>query len=189
MMRDLLRFRGRGGRRSRRRRELVAQIAYRVAELYGVGDGKADQSAWRIDEIRELEFALAVLDSLAPVPASAPPAQAAAAAAPDQGPPEIVLKLVRVHDWLDMAADRDGESSSLIKRFRHDVVEMLALSGAGLVETDGPVQSPQHEVISTVPTGDPALVHHVARTLRPGVRWDGLLIRPQQVVAYVEEDR
>ncbi|WP_158630263.1 nucleotide exchange factor GrpE [Glycomyces terrestris] len=185
MMRDLLRLPGRGGRRSRRRRELTAQIAYRVAELYGVGDGREDLSARRIDEVAELEFALAVLDGLAPVEAEAE----RAAPPPGQGPPEIVLKLVRVHDRLDMAADRDAESAPLVKRFRNDVLELLAVSGADLVERDGPLQPPLHEVLSTVPTADPALVHHVARTVRPGVRWNGRLIRPQQVVAYVEEGR
>jgi hypothetical protein len=184
MMRDLLRLRPRGGRRSRRRRELVAQVAFRVAELYGVGEGKADQSARRVDEVAELEFALAVLDSLPPVALPVPEPDRAA-----DGPPPIVLSLVRTYDWLEMTAGRDGGPSPDVKRMRQDVAAMLALSGADLVEEDGPVRAPLHEVITTAATADPALVHHVARTLRSGVRWNGLLIRPQQVVAYVEEDR
>ncbi|SDK57790.1 hypothetical protein SAMN05216298_0628 [Glycomyces sambucus] len=182
MMRDLLRLRG--GRRARRRRRLTAQLAYRIAQLYGVGGDRSGLSDRDVDEVAELEFALAVLDSLPPVAAPEAPA-----AVPEERPPAIVLSLVRTYDWLEVAAGQEGGPSREVERMRRDVAELLAQAGAGLVTEDGPVRTPQHEVITTTPTGDPALVHHVARTLRPGVRWNGLLVRPQQVVAYVEEAR
>jgi hypothetical protein len=105
-------------------------------------------------------------------------------------PPAVVRELVRLADRLpDLTgenAPRDPEQAAVITRWLEERARaLLTACDVVPVEDSGPLDLGRHEVVGTraAPAGD--LVHHIADTVRPGYTWQGRLLRPQQVVAYV----
>jgi len=192
---------------ARYRSLLIAAIGMRVADLHQV---PAADPPWKTGDTEALE---AILWALRPAatgrdgkaPTGDEPVELPITPREAEHPPAIVDSLVRTSDWLTAAeaaaaaaakaAAAEGaevpptaNEAHLLERMRRSLDELMAQCDVSLIQLDGPVRLPEHEVIAVKETADRSLVHHVAETLRPGVRWRGRMIRAQQVVAYVHED-
>ena len=109
-------------------------------------------------------------------------------------PPAIVWELISLSDRLvDLTragAPADAEEAwETLRWFAGRATELLALYEIARVEDDGPLDLLRHEVVAGRPAPAAALVEHIAETVRPGYLWRGALLRPQRVVAYVEESQ
>jgi molecular chaperone GrpE (heat shock protein) len=111
-------------------------------------------------------------------------------------PPKIVRELIRVMDGLvdliEGGAAHEPDRAATALNWLHGRGEaLLASCDVVRIDDSGPVDLLRQEVVDGRPTPAGDLVDQIADTVRPGYSWHGLLIRPQQVVAYVpaEETR
>ena len=100
------------------------------------------------------------------------------------GPPAVACELITMTDRLvDLAT---ADAAEILGWFRTRVDALLALCEVAPITDGGTVDFLRHEVVADRPAPRDDLVDHIADTVRPGYRWRNDLIRPQQVVAYVD---
>jgi molecular chaperone GrpE (heat shock protein) len=120
-------------------------------------------------------------------------ASAGAGAAGGGAPPPVARELIGVADRLvdltGAGAPQDGEQVGAALRWMRSRTEAL-LSACDVVriEDGGPVDFQRHEVLGNRAAPNDDLLDHIADTVRPGYAWHGSVLRPQQVIAYVESD-
>ena len=113
-------------------------------------------------------------------------------AAPESAPPpplvgELILIADRIAD-LAVAPAEQAEISSLLAWLCGRIEALLASCEVATVLDTGAVDFLRHEVVSDRPAPRDDLVDHIATTVRPGYRWRDVVLRAQQVVAYVDPD-
>jgi hypothetical protein len=112
------------------------------------------------------------------------------AAEPEPGevdPPPIVHTLIDISDRV--AGLRDTVEPAVTSWLLDRITEALAEAGVTGIRDKGPVDVNRHAVLGVRATADPDLVDRIVETVRPGYRWNDRILRPQQVIAYVEDGR
>ncbi|MEW2085173.1 hypothetical protein [Streptomyces sp. NPDC005283] len=112
------------------------------------------------------------------------------AAAPPQLPPSappaaapLIGLLDRLSGLGDAAEPPDGPVLDWVRR---SVLTALAALGVTPIEDTGPADPTRHNVVATREDDSGGLLcDHIAETVRPGYRWDGGLLRTQEVIVYV----
>jgi hypothetical protein len=154
------------------------------------------------DELRTVRDKCASLEQAA---RSAPDPQQPASADPARlghdpltpgamaGPPRVVRELVGVADKLaDLAGDHapadPQQAAAALRWLQVRTQALLAACDVARVEDGGLLDMQRHQVIATRAAPAEDLVDHIADTVRPGYAWQGSLLRPQQVIAYVPAD-
>ncbi|HEX2312860.1 MAG TPA: hypothetical protein VHJ17_03955 [Thermomonospora sp.] len=98
-----------------------------------------------------------------------------------------------VHDLIDIADRIAGLGDRLepaVTRWLLDrITGVLADAGVTPIRDEGVVDPGRHAVLDVRPAADPGLAGRIAETVRPGYRWGRQILRPQQVIAYVEGGR
>ncbi|GAA3230932.1 hypothetical protein [Actinocorallia longicatena] len=108
---------------------------------------------------------------------------------PEQ-PPEVAMELIVLADRLADLPGRDGgdQGGALLRWLDGRVRAMFAACEVTTIEERGPVDPLRHQVVGARAAGPGDPLEHVAETVRPGYLWRDVLLRPQQVVAFVEEE-
>ena len=118
------------------------------------------------------------------------PAPAPAGAAAPVVPEERALPLIRtLIDLMDHAAnlarDPDPQRARAVARWIEERTRPVFADLAVEVLTEtGRADPSRHEVIGVTPGSDSSLVDTISETVRPGYRWRGILLRPQQVTIH-----
>ncbi|MEO3788019.1 hypothetical protein ABGB12_32230 [Actinocorallia sp. B10E7] len=103
-------------------------------------------------------------------------------------PPVVVHELIMLSDRLLDLDDADaGRLEGLVPWLAERTAVMLGRCEAVRLDERGAVDLTRHEVVGSRPAPSGELAGHIAVTVRPGYTWRGLLVRPQQVIAYLEE--
>ncbi|MBC6466590.1 hypothetical protein [Actinomadura alba] len=102
-------------------------------------------------------------------------------------PPPIVHTLIDISDRV--AGLRDTVEPAVTRWLLDRITEALAGTGVIGIRDKGPVDVTRHAVLAVRATDDPDLIDRIAETVRPGYRWNDRILRPQQVIAYVEDGR
>ncbi|MBC6457024.1 hypothetical protein [Actinomadura sp. HBU206391] len=102
-------------------------------------------------------------------------------------PPPIVHTLIDISDRV--AGLRDSVEPAVTRWLLDRITEALADAGVSAIREEGAVDTTRHAVLGVRATADPELVDRIAETVRPGYRWNDQVLRPQQVIAYVEDGR
>jgi molecular chaperone GrpE (heat shock protein) len=101
----------------------------------------------------------------------------------------ILLDLVSMHDDLTKSIESAGcsiETAKALTFFRDTVEQTLARNGVESFLVEGSaVDRSRQKVISVIETADPDLDRRVAQRLRPGFSWNGKVLRPEWVSAYL----
>ncbi|MFI9558611.1 hypothetical protein [Nonomuraea endophytica] len=107
-------------------------------------------------------------------------------------PPSMVSALVDLAERLDELRGRDlatgPESPAKLVGWVADQLTLMLREGeVEPLDDSGDLIPERHQVVGVRPTAEPGLPGTIAETVRPGYQWRGLVLRPQQVLAYVEE--
>jgi molecular chaperone GrpE (heat shock protein) len=97
-------------------------------------------------------------------------------------PPQAAVELIELSDRLESLAPGDLDQAWIRERLR----AILALHEIAPIADMGLVDFTRHEVVADRPADRATQVDHIADTVRPGYLWRGTILRPQQVVAWVE---
>lgn len=94
-------------------------------------------------------------------------------------------KLIELRDWV-LLANSDGSppSSSLLEALSKQLEQVLIKEGVSAIEDTGTFDYEKHQVVSTQVTDNPDLKEQICQTIRPGYRFNGGVIRPQEVIIY-----
>jgi len=103
-------------------------------------------------------------------------------------PPAVAEELIAMADQLDVVLHGANlaDAGEELRRVRERITALLALCEVAPIVDGGELDFMRHEVVSDRPAPHAGLVDHIADTVRPGYRWRHDLLRPQQVVAYVD---
>lgn len=158
----------------------AAQTAAARAELARVREECEARAAELAGQLR------AAQDLLARRPAARPAATTA-------GPPPVARELIGVADRLvdltGAGTPRDGEQVLAALRWMQSRTDaLLSACDVERIEDSGPVDFQRHEVLGSRAAPEEDLLDHIADTVRPGYAWHGSVLRPQQVIAYVDSD-
>ncbi|WP_406733252.1 hypothetical protein [Streptomyces sp. NBC_01794] len=154
--------------------ERLAEVSARYAAWLMT---ERDRLEWQLRAEYEQRLSDADTESvrsaaLPQLPPSAPPA-----AAP------LIGLLDRLSGLGDAVEPPDGP---LLDWVRRSVLTALAALGVTPVEDTGPADPTRHNVVATREDDSGGLLcDHIAETVRPGYRWDGGLLRTQEVIVYV----
>lgn len=102
-------------------------------------------------------------------------------------PPPIVHELIDISDRI--AGMRDTADPAVTRWLLDRITGALADTGVTSIREEGVVDPTRHAVLGVRPTADLDLVDRIAETVRPGYSWNDRILRPQQVIAYVEDGR
>ncbi|MFI6391491.1 hypothetical protein [Nonomuraea sp. NPDC050540] len=107
-------------------------------------------------------------------------------------PPRMVNALVDLAERLDELRGRDLATgpeppARLVGWVADQLTLMLREGEVEPLDDRGELVPERHQVVGVRPTAEPGLPGTIAETVRPGYQWRGLVLRPQQVLAYVEE--
>ncbi|WP_026421886.1 hypothetical protein [Actinokineospora inagensis] len=96
-------------------------------------------------------------------------------------------ELIELADHLThLAADPDSITADTVRFLAERVTEVLELCEAEAFDDDGAVDLARHMVVGTRPSPGPGRTDAIAATVRVGYTWRGLLVRPQEVIAYAD---
>jgi molecular chaperone GrpE (heat shock protein) len=98
-------------------------------------------------------------------------------------PPPLVGDLINLADQL---AARSSTDPALVRWLDGRIVEILRRFEVSRISEEGAVDATRHEVIDVRPATEPGHAERIAGTVRPGYAWHGMILRPQQVIAYGE---
>jgi molecular chaperone GrpE (heat shock protein) len=99
-------------------------------------------------------------------------------------PPPVARELITMADRLvDL---RTSGTTEILEWLRARSNALLALCEVAPITDGGTVDFLRHEVVADRPAPRAELVDHIADSVRPGYLWRHHLIRPQQVIAYVD---
>ncbi|GAA4245114.1 hypothetical protein [Dactylosporangium darangshiense] len=107
----------------------------------------------------------------------------------DDGPPPVVHELIGFVDRLvalpaDPARYTPDQTAAIVRALQRRCGALLRACELEPIEDAGPVDTLSHDVVDTRPAPGPDVVGHIVETVRPGYRWRGVLIRPQQVIVF-----
>jgi len=101
----------------------------------------------------------------------------------------ILLDLVSMYDDLTKMIESAGcspETAKALAFFRDTVEQTLARNGVQAFVVEGSaVDRSRQKVMRVIETTDPATDRRVAQRLRPGFSWNGRVLRPEWVSAYL----
>lgn len=101
----------------------------------------------------------------------------------------ILLDLIAMYDDLSKvieSADSQPETVRTLAFFRDTIEQTLARNGVERFTVEGcTVDRARQKIISVVETADSASDREVAGRLRPGFSWNGRVLRPEWVSAYL----
>ncbi len=98
-------------------------------------------------------------------------------------------KLLIQKNWIVEQAPEEKNAYKIVDGQLRETARCLQNVGVELLEEAGSFDSRLHTVVETCPAEDAARADQVAETVRPGYRYCGEVIRPQEVVLYVAGDR
>ncbi len=99
--------------------------------------------------------------------------------------PQPVPDLIRLRDQLTSRGSMSPESvPSLLDGIDRRLVAILEALDVDVINADGAFDTSAQEVVHVEPTTNSDLDEHIHSTVRSGYRFDGKLIRPQQVIVY-----
>ena len=88
--------------------------------------------------------------------------------------------------WLETAGDSPEAAARLIAGQLQETAALLREMGAEILQDTGAFDSRYHTAVQTRPTEDPDRIGQIAETFRPGYRFRGEVLRPQEVIVYTE---
>ena|SRR5579862_3325051 len=95
--------------------------------------------------------------------------------------------LIGLSDWILLTnAGGTSVSPEAVSEIYRQLVHVLAKEGVTLLQNDGPCDYDRQRVVGTRHTDDPVMVDCVCSTIRPGYLFREQLLRPQEVIVYVE---
>ncbi|MFI6295874.1 nucleotide exchange factor GrpE [Nonomuraea sp. NPDC050790] len=166
-----------------RPRRLAEHLLVRLAALTGrrrdpAGLGTAALLEHALTEVETLEHRQRELDRQAKDP--------------HEPNPKLVGALVDLAERLDELRERDLAAApetpaKLVGWVADQLTLMLREGEVEPVDDRGELDPERHQVVGVRTTDEPDLPGTIAETVRPGYQWRGRVLRPQQVLAYVEE--
>jgi len=115
---------------------------------------------------------------------------------PDSGPPDqqvtdFIRDVIAMRDnlltrkvWLEEQAPEEETARKLIQSQLMETARCLTSHGVEILEEGGAFDSWYQTVADTRPTGDASLEGRIADTFRPGYRFQGKVLRPQEVILF-----
>ena len=88
--------------------------------------------------------------------------------------------------WLETAGDSPEAAAKLISGQLQETAALLEGMGAEILQDTGAFDSRCHTAVETRPAENADQVGQIAETFRPGYRFRGEVLRPQEVIVYTE---
>lgn len=166
--------------RRKRLRELAAQAAACARQLHGLPSEDLPSAAQ--DPLELLESACRLLADFVERQAAVPTAEIVPAPV-EPSLSSTAQEVIKLRDWLLLkeAASSDRE---LLGALYRKMGQALQKEGVYALEDGGAFDPEQQQIVETRPTADSAQHDQVASTVRPGYRYRGRLLRPQEVILY-----
>lgn len=89
-------------------------------------------------------------------------------------------------DWLNTTAPGDSTTGKFIDSQMLETAKLLEDLGVEILQDAGLFDSRCHTAVGTKPTEDAVQENQIAETFRPGYRFQGETLRPQEVIVYTK---
>lgn len=101
----------------------------------------------------------------------------------------LIRSLIKFRDQLLLFRENapDELTIKLLSGLYQETGRIMAQNGIELLNGDGPFSPDRHTAVDTRPSNDPERIGTIADTFRDGYAIAGEILRPQEVVLYVEE--
>ena len=102
---------------------------------------------------------------------------------------KLVKAIIKFRDQLLIFKDNaeDDKMNKLLANLYRETGRLLSENDVEILNDDGELSTDRHIVTGTVPTDDPGLVNKIESTFRDGYIFDGKMIRPQEIVVYIDK--
>ncbi len=86
--------------------------------------------------------------------------------------------------WIEENASENADAKRLVDTQLKDTRRLLEKMGVEIIDGSGRFDYRTHTAVGTVTTDSESLADCIAETVRPGYRYDGEMIRAQEVIVY-----
>jgi len=116
-----------------------------------------------------------------------------APASSDAGLLETISGIIAMRDnllmrksWICDFAPQEEAAAKLVEGQLRETAKLLERTGVEIMEGTEAFNSQVHTVVETKPAQFPEQVDQIAETFRPGYRFRGEVLRPQEVILYIK---
>ena len=117
----------------------------------------------------------------------------AQASAPADNTMQAIRGIISMRDnllmkkaWAKDCMPQDVNAAKLVDSQLLETAKLLTQLGVEILEDTGAFDSKLHTVVQTLPAQSSEQVDTIAETFRPGYRWNGEIIRPQEVILFAQ---